>query len=681
MNFRRVPSIYKKDPKNLKNPKNIVHRYIVYRNPQTQKSLFDEFVFKNVVVFNPDQRSQIKSGYVKIKSEVWKTHFDSNIPNGYIYLNGIQRIFYSLAYEDTIEVTPFLVINNPFDEHLKSVDIDVFSRGKRMELSNLMQLESMFKSKISNVLQHNLVGTRQPFCVKFDEYSFKIIVRRTHIDMATKQNYYEVKPETNINIYSYNGEDMSILLNESWVGEEGDISGEYYHTPLQSWDLKKEGVGGLGNVANELFRRAFASRQNPAYAKKLGTKHVKGVILHGSPGCGKTLVARTIARLLNKNIPPKIISGPEIFDKFVGESQRKVRELFTDAENDELKYGERSPLHVLIFDEFDSIGRKRSGGDDTGSSVSAQVVNQLLAKMDGPVPLNNILIIALTNRKDIIDSALLRPGRFEIQIEVKLPTVSERKEIFEIHTSTMMENGALDESISLTQLAKRADNFTGAEIEGLVKSAASYALTRTITIDDETHQITVSASSVQGSENTENTVQVTVEDFEHAFNDVKPQFGIQQHKMFTNLEDIELSQQLNNVNLTDGSVQTVLIYTDNAQKTKHEQFVGKLAFKSGISCLMCIDYFDMIGMNELQACKYMKEVYIEASNTPESIIVINHLDTILGIRYNASVLQTVITLLRYYPHVITIATVSGTQYSIESTQLDKHFDVTKKINI
>ena len=520
------------------------------------------------------------------------------------------------------------------------------------------------KTIINNTLVGNVLSGRQPFCVNFDGFAFKVIIRPDFKD--SKQTFFEVNQKTEVNIKSYNAEDTRLLLNVCNI----DNSNEQYCTPLQSWNLKKEGVGGLGDVANELFRRAFVSRQNPAQAKKLGTKHVKGVMLYGSPGTGKTLIARTIARLLNQNIPPKVISGPEIFDKFVGESQRKVRDLFIDAENDELKLGERSPLHVLIFDEFDSIGRKRSSGDDTGSNVATQVVNQLLAKMDGPVPLNNILVIALTNRIDVIDSALLRPGRFEIQIEVKLPTEPERKEIFEIHTRTMIENDALDGSISLAQLSKRSDNFTGAEIEGLVKSAASYALTRTVTVDDETHEITKSA---------EGELQVKAEDFEHAFNDIKPQFGVQQHTLFIDNDDVELPEKLSDIKWCDNNIQTVLVYTDKTQKLKHEKYVGKLAIESGVKCLMCVDYFDMIGMNELQACKYMKEVYIEASKTLQSIVVINHLDTILGIRFAQSILQTVVTLLRYYPNVLTIASVSGTRYNIESMELDKHFDVITNI--
>ena len=659
-NFRR--------PKQTENN----YRYIIHRNELNDKIVYDEFATLNCIVFNPSQSKNIKSKHIKIRSEVWPVKFDKIVPDGYIYLNKVQRSFYGFVYGESIEATPFIALSNPFDQQLEILNVDIFSMGRKMEMIHIINYEHAFKSNILQTLKNHVLSGRQPFTMHFENHSFKIVIQPDF--GKSKQTYFEVGDQTQINIKTYNMENTQYSMNIQQL-DVGGVNGDVHtNTPLQSWNLKKEGVGGLGEVANELFRRAFASRQNPVQAKKLGTKHVKGVLLHGPPGVGKTLIARTIASLLNKNIPPKIVSGPEIFDKYVGESQRKIRELFTDAENDEKKYGDSSPLHVFIFDEFDSIGRKRSSADDTGSSVASQVVNQLLVKMDGHVQLNNILIIALTNRIDIIDSALLRPGRFEIQIEVKLPNQEERKEIFDIHTKFMNDNDVLHESISLSGLSKRAENFTGAEIEGLVKSAASYALTRTIKIDDETQEI-------KTDEDKSKEVIVLPEDFEKAFDDIKPQFGIQQHQIFSNsvFEDIVLPDNLEQVDLNAHELQTVLIQTDKTQKRKHEVLVGKMALESGIHCLMCIDYFDMIGMNELQACKYMKEVYIEASKTQKSLIVINHLDTILGIRYNPSILQTVITLLRYYNNVTTIATVDISHYGVESMELDKHFDVIKTV--
>ena len=144
------------------------------------------------------------------------------------------------------------------------------------------------------------------------------------------------------------------------------------------------------------------------------------MLLHGPPGTGKTLIARKIAGALNCE-EPKICNGPEIFDKYVGGSEQKVRELFADAEAEQAEKGDESGLHVIIFDEIDAICRARGsrGSDSTG--VGENVVNQLLSKMDGVESLNNILIIGMTNRKDMIDEAILRPGRMEIHLEIGLP--------------------------------------------------------------------------------------------------------------------------------------------------------------------------------------------------------------------------------------------------------------------
>lgn len=148
-------------------------------------------------------------------------------------------------------------------------------------------------------------------------------------------------------------------------------------------------------------------------------KHCKGMILYGPPGTGKTLIARKIAHVLNC-AEPKVVNGPEIFDKMVGGSEAKIRALFEEAESDQKANGDESDLHVIIFDEIDAICRKR-GSVSSGTGVNESVVNQLLSKIDGVDSLDNILIIGMTNRLDMIDDALLRPGRFEIHLEIGLP--------------------------------------------------------------------------------------------------------------------------------------------------------------------------------------------------------------------------------------------------------------------
>ena len=190
---------------------------------------------------------------------------------------------------------------------------------------------------------------------------------------------------------------------------------------------------------------------------------------------------------------PKIVNGPEILDKYVGEAEKNIRNLFIDAEADEARLGPNSPLHIIIFDEIDAICKKR--GSVAGSSgVNDTVVNQLLSKIDGVDTLNNILVIGMTNRPDMIDEALTRPGRlevthflvgllttgFQVSIEIGLPNESGRVQIINIHTRTMVQHKKMAKDVDLLELANLTKNFSGAELEGLVRAAQSCALNRLV---------------------------------------------------------------------------------------------------------------------------------------------------------------------------------------------------------
>lgn len=145
---------------------------------------------------------------------------------------------------------------------------------------------------------------------------------------------------------------------------------------------------------------------------------------------GKTLIARQIGKMLNGK-EPKVVNGPEILNKYVGASEENVRKLFEEAEADQAQHGEASDLHVIIFDEIDAICKSRGSVRD-GSGVHDTVVNQLLTKIDGVDSLNNILLIGMTNRKDMLDEALLRPGRLEVQVEIGLPDDKGRLQILKV---------------------------------------------------------------------------------------------------------------------------------------------------------------------------------------------------------------------------------------------------------
>ncbi|CAF1337616.1 unnamed protein product [Rotaria sordida] len=209
-----------------------------------------------------------------------------------------------------------------------------------------------------------------------------------------------------------------------------------------------------------------------------GFKFVRGVILYGPPGTGKTTIIRELCEYFKYK--PKVINGPQLLNSLIGKSEEAVRLLFEKAKKDQKNKGDSSPLHVIVFEEIDALFSKRTSSEG-GSDTRNGIVNQLLTMMDGYDALNNILIFGTTNRLDMIDPALLRGGRFELQVKIDLPNVQERLEIFNYHLNEPRKNGFLASNIStdnFQQLASVTNNYSGADIAELVRLAISYAIDR-----------------------------------------------------------------------------------------------------------------------------------------------------------------------------------------------------------
>jgi SpoVK/Ycf46/Vps4 family AAA+-type ATPase len=205
---------------------------------------------------------------------------------------------------------------------------------------------------------------------------------------------------------------------------------------------------------------------------------VRGLLLYGPPGNGKTRLAVVLSNLLGcteENKRLKIMSGTEIFSKWVGESESNVRKIFHEAEAAQKKYGDASELYVVIIDEIDGMLAERNG---EASRVNDKVVNEFLSRIDGPTPLNNSLVIATTNREDLIDRAAKRPGRFSVQIRINPPDEQGRLKIFEVHTNHLKKINRIDSGVDFTELAKRTEEFTGADVKGVVEFASSHSLQR-----------------------------------------------------------------------------------------------------------------------------------------------------------------------------------------------------------
>jgi proteasome regulatory subunit len=223
-------------------------------------------------------------------------------------------------------------------------------------------------------------------------------------------------------------------------------------------------IGGLEEVINEVKESVELPLTHPELFRDIGIKPPSGVLLIGPPGTGKTLIAKAVANSANCTFIR--IVGSELVQKFIGEGGRLVRELFQLAR-------EKRPSIVFI-DEIDAIGAKRLGMDTTGDREVQRTLMQLLAEMDGFNPLENIGIIGATNRDDIIDDALLRPGRFDRIIKVPMPDPSGRLAILKIHTKDIKLSGGID----LNHLASDTDNMSGADLRNLCTEAGMFAIRR-----------------------------------------------------------------------------------------------------------------------------------------------------------------------------------------------------------
>jgi len=231
-------------------------------------------------------------------------------------------------------------------------------------------------------------------------------------------------------------------------------------TPNVSW----ENVGGLDSVKQELKEAVEWPLKHPESFKKIGIRPSRGILLYGPPGTGKTLLAKAVAKESEANFIQ--VKGPSLLSMWVGKSEEGVRKIFERAR-------QVSPC-VIFFDEIDSLAGRR--GNESGTKVTERVLNQMLAEMDGLEDLKDILVIAATNRPDLLDTAVLRPGRFDRILLVNAPDEKGRLEILKVHTSKM----PLAKDVKLDEISKRAIGFTGADMEALSREAGMLALRENI---------------------------------------------------------------------------------------------------------------------------------------------------------------------------------------------------------
>ena len=224
-----------------------------------------------------------------------------------------------------------------------------------------------------------------------------------------------------------------------------------------------EDIGGLKGEVKKVRELVELPLKHPEIFSRLGIEPPKGVLLYGLPGTGKTLLAKAVANESDAHFI--LLNGPEVMSKFYGESEKKIRDIFEEAE--------KNAPSIIFIDEIDAIAPKR---EDVGGEVERRVVSQLLTMMDGLKSRGRVVVIGATNRPNAIDPALRRPGRFDREIELPVPDKEGRLAILKIHTRNM----PLDKNVSLNKIAEETEGYTGADLESLAREAAMIALRENI---------------------------------------------------------------------------------------------------------------------------------------------------------------------------------------------------------
>jgi transitional endoplasmic reticulum ATPase len=273
-----------------------------------------------------------------------------------------------------------------------------------------------------------------------------------------------IVPELDLEVESIPVEilDKIQVVNEDFVDALRELSPSAMREVLvESPNVHWDEIGGLANVKQELMEAVEWPLAYPKLFSHMAATPPKGIMLYGPPGTGKTLMAKAVATESQANFIS--VKGPEFLSKWVGESEKAVRETFRKAR-------QAAPT-VLFFDEMDSIAPARGGGT-SDSHVTERVISQILSEMDGLESLHNVVVIAATNRPDIIDPALLRPGRFDRMVEIGMPDQEARLEILKIHT----KKRPLAEDVDLAAISKRTDGYSGADLANVCNEAVMLAI-------------------------------------------------------------------------------------------------------------------------------------------------------------------------------------------------------------
>jgi vesicle-fusing ATPase len=648
----------------------------------------NKFALTNLVFVNPYDFNPIPHHILIDDRYALSISTYENVPSGSIYTNTFHRNFAQLQRKQACKVTPY----DPNQENVNcyigsmTIEIDFLRRGTRANAE--IQAEDVAQQFIQSF--NNQIFTRgQPLAFVFQNQFYSVVIKDiNNVDLKdlslNDQNKQSRNSQSDIRgILMKETQVLVTKPNDSTLNLKGSQKNRPNMAIIQP-DFKFEdlGIGGLDKEFSAIFRRAFASRIfPPSIVEKLGIQHCKGILLYGPPGTGKTLMARQIGKMLNAR-EPIIVNGPEILNKYVGQSEENIRKLFAEAEKEYKARGDESSLHIIIFDELDAICRQRGGKSD-GTGVGDSVVNQLLAKMDGVEQLNNILLLGMTNRQDMIDEALLRPGRLEVHMEISLPDQHGRVQILNIHTAKMRENHLLAPDVDIEELASLTKNFSGAEIAGFVRSASTFAFSRhikggtTATVNDDVENLKVCQS-----------------DFLHALEEVHPSFGVSDAELQLCVQNgiIPFSDDIDRI-LKDGS-----LFVEQVKNSNHTPLVsvllhgapgcGKTALAATIAMnsdypfIKLITPENMVGYSEMSKMNEITKIFNDSYKSPLSVIVIDSLERLLdwvpiGPRFSNTVLQTLLVLLKKQPpkgHKLLLISTTSQKNILQEMDMLNSFD-------
>lgn len=607
------------------------------------------------------------------------------MPPGELGMSKFHRLWGSLSLNQEVRVDiydPFVDMNC----YLSRVDIQISFVRKGFESSENFDSQDMAKIFMQSY-NGMMFSVGQSLCFDYHGINFQGTIMNVEVADFNSLNKGVPPPQQSTG----RGPVRGILMEQSLINftRSADSSIKLKGTKSTTnvliqpnFKFEDLGIGGLDKEFNQIFRRAFASRIFPPHiVEKLGIQHVKGMILYGPPGTGKTLIARQIGKMLNAR-EPIIVNGPEVLNKFVGQSEENVRKLFIAAEQEYKSKGEESSLHIIIFDELDAICKQRGSKND-GTGVGDSVVNQLLSKMDGVEPLNNILVIGMTNRLDMIDEALLRPGRMEIKMEISLPDESGRLQILNVHTSKMRKNDLLERDVDLIELASLTKNFSGAEIAGLVKAASSWSFNRHVKV-----------GTVAGVSDDYENLKVSRDDFLGALDEVRPSFGVAEAELkrcvtngvirFNNHVERILSDGQIFIEQVKNSTRTPLVSVlfHGPPGSGKTALAATVAMASDFPFIKLISPETMVGFTENSKMSTIAKVFEDAYKSPLSVIVIDSIERLLdwvpiGPRFANGVLQTLLVLLKKLPpkgHRLLILSTSSQKHVLEQMDLTEVFD-------